>query len=111
MRLRSSDPHFLALVDAWWRQMLPRLAPLAYSRGGPIILVQVHPSIAALLHSGSKFRHSRGVLVLSTCGSSYWLRRSNLQADFRQRQSAARLFGMAVRAGTTQCVKSNYTVG
>ena len=42
MRLRSSDPHFLSLVDAWWRQLLPRLAPLTYSRGGPIILVQVH---------------------------------------------------------------------
>ena len=41
MRLRSSDPLFLSLVDAWWRQLLPRLAPLTYSRGGPIILVQV----------------------------------------------------------------------
>ena len=41
MQLRSSDPLFLSLVDAWWRQLLPRLAPLTYSRGGPIVLVQV----------------------------------------------------------------------
>ena len=44
MRMRSSDPMFLTLVDAWWRQLLPRLAPLTYGRGGPIVLVQVHPS-------------------------------------------------------------------
>ena len=41
MQLRSSDPRFLSLVDAWWQQLLPRLAPLTYARGGPIILVQV----------------------------------------------------------------------
>lgn len=41
MRLRSSDPRFLRLVDAWWRQLLPRIAPLTYARGGPVILVQV----------------------------------------------------------------------
>ena len=49
MRLRSSDPRFLSLVDAWWRQLLPQLAPLTYSRGGPIILVQVHPGAKAVL--------------------------------------------------------------
>lgn len=41
MQLRSSDPRFLSLVDAWWQQLLPRLAPLTYARGGPIIMVQV----------------------------------------------------------------------
>ncbi|KAK9824996.1 hypothetical protein WJX81_007218 [Elliptochloris bilobata] len=41
MRLRSSDPRFLSLVDTWWRQLLPRLAPFTHSRGGPIILVQI----------------------------------------------------------------------
>jgi hypothetical protein len=46
MQLRSSDPRFLSLVDAWWRQLLPRIAPLTYGRGGPVILVQVRPLFA-----------------------------------------------------------------
>jgi len=41
MQLRSSDPRFLSLVDAWWR-----IAPLTYGRGGPVILVQVRPLFA-----------------------------------------------------------------
>ncbi len=43
MRLRSSDLRFLNLVDAWWRQLLPRIAPLTHERGGPVVLVQARP--------------------------------------------------------------------
>ena len=55
MRLRSSDPLFLSLVHAWWRQLLPRLAPLTYSRGGPIILMQVRSLHATELLLGRCF--------------------------------------------------------
>ena len=41
MKLRSYDRDFLALVDRWWSQLLPRVAPYLYQRGGPIIMVQV----------------------------------------------------------------------
>jgi hypothetical protein len=41
MPVRSAHPAFLAAVDAWWGALLPRLAPLTYERGGPIIMVQV----------------------------------------------------------------------
>ncbi|KAF7843491.1 Beta-galactosidase 17 [Senna tora] len=39
--LRSSDPSFLQLVDRWWGNLLPKLVPLLYDNGGPIIMVQV----------------------------------------------------------------------
>lgn len=44
MKLRSEDPDFLAAVDSWWGELLPRMAPLLYRNGGPIVLVQVSNS-------------------------------------------------------------------
>ncbi|KAI5336824.1 PREDICTED: beta-galactosidase [Prunus dulcis] len=40
-RLRSSDPAFLQLVERWWGSLLPKVAPLLYGSGGPIIMVQI----------------------------------------------------------------------
>lgn len=41
IRLRSSDPAYLALVDKWWGILLPKIAHLLYHNGGPIIMVQI----------------------------------------------------------------------
>ncbi|XP_072966508.1 beta-galactosidase 8 isoform X1 [Typha angustifolia] len=41
LRLRSSDSTFLSLVERWWDVLLPKVAPLLYENGGPIIMVQV----------------------------------------------------------------------
>ncbi|PSR96167.1 Beta-galactosidase [Actinidia chinensis var. chinensis] len=41
LKLRSSDPAFLDLVERWWGVLLPLIAPLLYSNGGPIIMVQI----------------------------------------------------------------------
>ncbi|KAL0354541.1 UNVERIFIED_CONTAM: Beta-galactosidase 17 [Sesamum radiatum] len=41
IRLRSSDPAFLDLVEKWWGILLPKISPLLYSNGGPIIMVQI----------------------------------------------------------------------
>lgn len=41
VKLRSSDPAFLDLVEKWWGILLPKMAPLLYSNGGPIIMVQI----------------------------------------------------------------------
>lgn len=42
MRLRSSDPTYLKYVDAWFSGvLLPRIVPLLYENGGPIIMLQV----------------------------------------------------------------------
>ena len=39
--LRSSDPTYLTLVDEWLSVLLPKMKPLLYENGGPIITVQV----------------------------------------------------------------------
>ncbi|KAG0725489.1 Beta-galactosidase [Chionoecetes opilio] len=42
MRLRSSDPSYLKYVDAWFGDaLLPKVKPLLYENGGPIIMMQV----------------------------------------------------------------------
>jgi len=40
VKLRSSDPAFLQLVQRWWGVLFPKIVPLLYSNGGPIIMVQ-----------------------------------------------------------------------
>lgn len=39
--LRTSDPDYLAAVDRWYDELIPRLAPLQAAFGGPIVAVQV----------------------------------------------------------------------
>uniref|UniRef100_A0A8C6QET9 Beta-galactosidase n=4 Tax=Nannospalax galili TaxID=1026970 RepID=A0A8C6QET9_NANGA len=39
--LRSSDLDYLAAVDKWLAVLLPKMKPLLYQNGGPIIMVQV----------------------------------------------------------------------
>ncbi|KAK4591088.1 hypothetical protein RGQ29_021328 [Quercus rubra] len=41
IRLRSSDPAFLHLVEGWWAILLQKVAPLLYENGGPVIMVQI----------------------------------------------------------------------
>ncbi|MEO7268385.1 MAG: beta-galactosidase family protein [Knoellia sp.] len=39
--LRTSDPTYLAAVDAWFDAVVPVIAPLLTSAGGPVVAVQV----------------------------------------------------------------------
>ena len=41
MKLRTSDPTYLKEVDQWYSILLPKLVPMLYKNGGPIITVQV----------------------------------------------------------------------
>ncbi|KAK4298222.1 hypothetical protein Pmani_029407 [Petrolisthes manimaculis] len=42
MRLRTSDPTYLQYVDRWFTSvLLPKVKPLLYENGGPIIMLQV----------------------------------------------------------------------
>ena len=41
MRLRTSDPTYLKEVERWYSIVMPKIAPLLYHNGGPIIMVQV----------------------------------------------------------------------
>ncbi|XP_019228567.1 PREDICTED: beta-galactosidase 17 isoform X2 [Nicotiana attenuata] len=41
VRLRSSDPAFIDLVERWWGILLPKIVSYAYKNGGPIMMVQI----------------------------------------------------------------------
>ena len=41
IKLRTSDKVFMSYVEKWMSVLLPKLAPLLYANGGPIIMVQV----------------------------------------------------------------------
>lgn len=41
LKLRSSDRAYLQLVERWWGVLLPKIAPLLYDIGGPIVMVQI----------------------------------------------------------------------
>ncbi|OAE20031.1 hypothetical protein AXG93_2584s1150 [Marchantia polymorpha subsp. ruderalis] len=41
LSLRTSDPQYLKLVDAWWDVLLPKIVPYLYCHQGPVIMVQI----------------------------------------------------------------------
>lgn len=41
IKLRSSDSNFLAHVDKWWAELLPRIRSQMYINGGNILMVQL----------------------------------------------------------------------
>ena len=45
--LRSSDPRYIAYVDAWYGALLPPLRDLMCDRGGPIVMVQIENEYGA----------------------------------------------------------------
>ncbi|XP_042488565.1 beta-galactosidase 17 [Macadamia integrifolia] len=57
LRLRSSDPAFLQLVDKWWTVLLPKIAPLLYNNGGPIVMVQIENEYGSYGDDKSYLRH------------------------------------------------------
>ena len=41
MKLRTSDPSYVKAVEKWFSLLLPKLVPMLYKNGGPVIMVQV----------------------------------------------------------------------
>ena len=39
--LRTYAFPYISHVESWWKELLPKLQPLLYSRGGPVVMVQV----------------------------------------------------------------------
>lgn len=39
--LRTYGQPYIDLVDKWWGELLPRIKPLLYANGGPVIMMQV----------------------------------------------------------------------
>ncbi|WP_433675331.1 glycoside hydrolase family 35 protein [Microbacterium gorillae] len=70
--LRSSDPSFLAAVDAWYDELIPRIAPLQASQGGPIVAVQVENEYGSFGSDRAYLEHlatglrERGIVELLT---------------------------------------------
>lgn len=80
MVLRSSDPTYLMYVDLWFSVLLPKMKPLLYENGGPIITVQVENEYGSyytcdkdyLSHLHATFRKYLGgtVVLFTTDGDS-----------------------------------------
>lgn len=80
IKLRTSDPGYLFYVDTWLGVLLPKMKPLLYENGGPIISVQVeneygsYPACdgAYMSHLKDKFRQYLGpnVVLFTTDGAS-----------------------------------------
>eukprot|EP00013_Stygamoeba_regulata_P005238 CAMPEP_0177628690 /NCGR_PEP_ID=MMETSP0447-20121125/266_1 /TAXON_ID=0 /ORGANISM="Stygamoeba regulata, Strain BSH-02190019" /LENGTH=653 /DNA_ID=CAMNT_0019129955 /DNA_START=118 /DNA_END=2079 /DNA_ORIENTATION=- len=41
LRVRTYDDTYIAAVDAFWGELLPRVRPLLFENGGPVVAVQV----------------------------------------------------------------------
>lgn len=60
--LRSSDPEFLAAVDAWYDELIPRLVPLQAACGGPIVALQVENEYGSFGSDRTYLEHQRDAL-------------------------------------------------
>ncbi|KAK3258205.1 hypothetical protein CYMTET_32742 [Cymbomonas tetramitiformis] len=74
MRLRSSHQGFLAATNLYLAELLPRMAPLQYDRGGPIIAMQLEnefgkfgPDPKYMRHLHDAFRAHDITCMLMTC--------------------------------------------
>ncbi|NUS16482.1 MAG: beta-galactosidase [Streptomyces sp.] len=62
IRLRSTDPRFLAAVEGFLGALLPRVAPYLGTRGGPVLAVQVENEFGAYGEDRPYLRHLVDVL-------------------------------------------------
>lgn len=79
--LRSSDPGYLAVVDKWLGVILPKMKPLLYQNGGPIITVQLENEYGSyftcdydyLRFLQKRFRYHLGndVILFTTDGAQH----------------------------------------
>ena len=60
--LRVSDPAYLKLVDDWFATLLPRLAPLQATRGGPVIAFQVENEYGSYGDDHTYLEHVRSTM-------------------------------------------------
>ncbi len=63
LQLRTSDPRYLDLVDTWFDALIPRIAALQHSRGGPVIAVQVENEYGSYGSDRAYLEHLRDGLV------------------------------------------------
>jgi beta-galactosidase len=83
LELRCADPAYLEAVDAWYDQLIPRLAPLEAQHGGPIIAVQIENEYGSYGNDTSYLAHLRD--SLRTRGLSSLLFAADGASDFFMR--------------------------
>ncbi|MFI8186162.1 beta-galactosidase family protein [Actinacidiphila glaucinigra] len=70
LAIRSSDPEFTSAVAGWFGELIPRLAALQASQGGPVVAVQVENEFGsygddhAYLHWNRQALAERGITEL-----------------------------------------------
>lgn len=57
--LRTSDAGFLAAVDAWYDELIPRLVPLQAAHGGPVVAIQVENEYGSYASDAAYLAHLR----------------------------------------------------
>ncbi|HEY5222327.1 MAG TPA: glycoside hydrolase family 35 protein [Microbacteriaceae bacterium] len=62
-KTRTSDPQFLAAVSDWFDELIPRLASLQTSQGGPIVAFQVENEYGSYGDDAAYLRWLRDALV------------------------------------------------
>ncbi|XP_062502791.1 beta-galactosidase-like isoform X2 [Corticium candelabrum] len=70
IKLRSSDPNYLSAVDTYMAQLLPRVRPLLYENGGPVIMVQVENEYGSFPTCDKKYLEHLEQLFRGYLGSS-----------------------------------------
>jgi beta-galactosidase len=63
VRLRSMDPAYLAAVDQWFDQLIPVLAELQATRGGPVVAVQIENEYGSFGDDPQYLDHLRKSLI------------------------------------------------
>ncbi|XP_033762094.1 beta-galactosidase-like [Pecten maximus] len=77
---RTMDPTYIKYVDQWMDVLLPKLKPLLYNNGGPVIMVQIENEYGSYfacdknytthLRDKARFHLGKDVVLFTTDGSS-----------------------------------------
>lgn len=51
--IRTNDPAFTAAVTRWWKALLPRVRPMLWENGGPVVMVQIENEYGAFAGAGA----------------------------------------------------------
>lgn len=63
IRVRTSDPDYLAEVDRWFAELLPRLVPHQVTHGGPISMMQVENEYGSFGTDQGYLEHLRDLML------------------------------------------------
>lgn len=62
MKVRTNTPLFLSKVDAYYKELFSRIAPLQITRGGPVIMMQVENEYGSFGNDKNYLRAIKGIM-------------------------------------------------